>query len=68
MGEEPESEAILLLTLDSWRVEKGNRVSNFDLSQGSLPLATADSWGILGSWALGGSCGAGSSILALPPA
>lgn len=49
MGEEPENEAILLLILDSWRAEKGNRVCNFDLSQGSLPLATADSWGILGT-------------------
>lgn len=49
MGEEPESEAILLLILDSWRMEKGNRVCNFDLSQGSLPLATADSCGILGT-------------------
>ena len=53
MGEEPENEAILLLILDSWRAEKGNRVCNFDLSQGSLPLATADSWGILGTVGLG---------------
>lgn len=52
MGEEPESEAILLLILDYWREEKGNRVCNpLILVKGLFPLLLLT---LGGSWALWG--------------